>query len=457
MKDYSIHPASYKDPSGFVFLSKGTIYRQVNQRYANVYDHLMSSGLYEKLIRERSLIPHQEVEENVTGEINSYKTIQPEKIEFISYPYEWCFEELRDAALLTLKILKLSLDHGMILKDATPYNIQLHRGAPVFIDTLSFEIYNPSQPWVAYRQFCKNFLFPLYLEHYLNSDIQKIMMAYMDGIPVDLTSKLLPVKSGLNLGVWLHVYLQNSVRGNDKGGKENTGFNKRKLLNLVSHLEGIIQGFQSKTGKSVWSNYYDETILGQDYLREKESIFRHFLTSVSAKNALDLGANDGYFTKILSAHNISVVATDTDSRSISKLYSYIRNHKTENIHPIVLDIANPSPALGFNNKERQSFHDRVKPDLVLALALTHHLVIGNNMNLSMLAKYFAGFAPQLIIEFVPKADEKVQQMLATRDDVFDDYHQQGFEESFLHYFSIIGSTDIPGTTRTMYLMRRITN
>src|SRR5262249_10274793 len=154
----------------------------------------------------------------------------------------------------------------------TPYNIQFKEGKPIFIDTLSFEKYDPTQPWVAYRQFCQNFLFPLYLEHYLHTDIQKIMSCYIDGIPVDITAKLLPLKSNLNLGVWLHVYLQNSIRANNKGSNTTVSFNQTKLLNLVSHLESIIKGFTNRKIKSTWSNYYEETILGKEYLKEKERI-----------------------------------------------------------------------------------------------------------------------------------------------------------------------------------------
>jgi hypothetical protein len=455
MHRYKLHPASFKDPSGFIFESEGTLYRQVNSVYAENYDLLMSSGLYNFLTDRKYLIPHTEIDENFTGRPEWYKTLLPEKINFISYPYEWCFQQLKDAAMLTLNILRSSLDFGMILKDATPYNIQFHNGAPVFIDTLSFEKYDPSQPWVAYRQFCTNFLFPLYLEFYLHTDIQKIMSAYMDGIPVDITSRLLPLKSGLNLGVWLHVYLQNSVKGNDKNEKETAHFNKKKLLNLVVHLESIIGGFNQKPVRSTWSNYYEETILGKEYLQQKENIFRELVKGVEAECVLDIGGNDGHFTKILAEQFSQVVSIDSDSRSISKLYDYIRKSKAANITPLVIDVANPSPALGFNNRERASFNQRVQAGFVLALALVHHLVIGNNISLPMLASYFNDIAPQLLIEFASKEDEKVRQMLATRQDVFYDYDEQHFEMYFSEYFHITNKVAIPGSNRTMYLMKRI--
>ena len=243
MAKFKRHPASFKDPSGFIFEADGKIYRQVNEVYSREYDLLMSSGLYKELTDKQWLVSHQEIDQNFTGPSEWYKTLLPEQVEAVTYAYEWCFEELKDAALLTLQILRTSLDYGMIIKDATPFNIQFHKGRPVFIDTLSFEKYDPLQPWVAYRQFCQHFLFPLYLEYYLKADLQKTMTTYVDGIPVDITSKLLPFKSSLSLGVWLHVYTQNTFRHSKSSKAEQIRFNKKKLLSLISHLESIIRNF----------------------------------------------------------------------------------------------------------------------------------------------------------------------------------------------------------------------
>jgi len=327
----------------------------------------------------------------------------------------------------------------------------------VFIDTLSFDVYNPAQPWVAYRQFCQCFLFPLYLEHYLKKDVQKILSAYIDGIPVDVTARLLPWKSNLSLGVWLHVYLQNTVQRNRKeGGPANTvQFQKKKLLDLISHLESIFQRFPAeRTYKTTWNNYYEDTILSKDYLQQKEVIIRRMLEPLSLQTALDLGANDGYFSRILAERGVQVIATDVDGQCINRLYGEIRKKNLSNILPLILDISNPSPAIGFHNRERASFHERMQTDLVLALALVHHLVIGKNIPLPMLAEYFYAIAPQLIIEFVPKEDEKVQQMLKSRNDVFDEYDQSHFEQYFSAYFTIRAQEKVTGTHRILYYMQR---
>lgn len=455
MSNYSRHPASFKDPAGFIFQANGTVYRQVNKAYAGTYDQLMSSGLYQSLVSKQQLIAHEEIAENLTGTPQWYKTLQPDTIPFISYPYEWSFEQLRDAARLTLRILRTAIDHGMVLKDATPFNIQFVKGRPIFIDTLSFDIYDPSKPWVAYRQFCQCFLFPLYLEHYLKTDVQKILSTYIEGIPVDVTARLLPWKSNLSLGVWLHVYLQNTVQRGRKEGSSHLQFQKKKLLDLITHLESILQRFpEERTYKTTWNNYYEDSILSQAYLQEKEKLFRQYCAGLTVQRALDIGANDGYFSKILAAEGVDVIATDVDGQCINRLYGEVRKKKITNLLPLILDISNPSPAVGFYNRERASFFERTNTDLVLALALVHHLVIGKNIPLPMLAAWLHDIAPHLIIEFVPKEDPKVQQMLSSRQDVFEDYTRTDFENYFLEYFNILAQNQVPGTHRILYLMQK---
>jgi len=455
MTNVARHPASFKDPAGFIFEANGKIYRQVNKVYGQQYQHLMESGLYNQLISGNQLIPHSTINENLTGEEEWLLTLIPEQLSFISYPYEWCFDQLKDAALLTLSVLRTSLDKGMILKDATPFNIQFVNGKPLLIDTLSFDRYDETMPWVAYRQFCESFLFPLYLEHYLKIDCIKWLSNYIHGIPVDVTAKLLPWRSKWNLGVRLHVMLQNNVRIRKTTQKVQPAFSKQKLLNLITHLESIIRNLSSGYPSiSTWSNYYDETILGKEYLDRKEIILKKFLGTISYTSVLDLGANDGYFSRLLAKDNKSVLAVDSDSRCINNLYQLIKREPLTGIIPLIIDLSNPSPAIGFNNTERSSFGQRAKADLALALALIHHLVIGKNIPLPELAGYFAKMAPQLIIEFVPKEDEKVKQLLSERADIFSSYDAASFETNFSRYYTILAKELIPGTTRTLYCLAR---
>lgn len=456
MTDFTPHPASFKDPSGFVFLENGRIYRQVNKRYAAQYDHLLQSGLYEALVSDHLLLPHREIPENRSGLPDWYKTLAPEPVPYLSYSYEWSYDELGDAALLTLALQRKAMAHQMVLKDATPFNIQFYRGKPVWIDTLSFEIYDHSQPWVAYRQFCEFFLFPLYLGFYLKTDLQKIMRVYMEGLPAAITARLLPLRSRFNMGVWLHVYLQHSVQKSESHlPAAKAEFSSRKLLNLIDHLESIIHRLlrRRKAGTG-WSNYYTESISSREYLVAKESLFRSFCDRLPVGEVLDLGANDGYFSRILAEKGWQVIAVDADAHCINSLYRFVKEKKITRLLPLVMDITNPSPAIGFANREGTAFHERIKTGLVAALALIHHLSIGKNIPLANLAGYFADLAPHLIIEFVPREDKKVQEMLAHREDIFRDYTEYEFERHFSDYFDITEKQLIPGTLRTLYLMKR---
>lgn len=446
--------ASYKDPSGFVFLANNIIYRQVNTVYASRYEHLMQSGLYEALTTKHWLIPHTELNENLTQSGNWYKTLRPEPIHFISYACEWSGAQLRDAGILTLLIMRKAMEQGMSLKDATPYNVQFHAGRPVFIDTLSFDFYDDSKPWIAYRQFCESFLYPLLLERYTGTPVHHWLTMYPDGIPATVIARLLPFKSRFNAGVALHVFLPASVAKKNKHTGKTAAFSKQKMANLLQHLESMLRKTGKRTDQTTWSNYYDETILGQEYLQAKEVIFRKMLQASDAGTALDLGANNGYFSRILAAESRQVIATDFDEQCITDLYAQTKKDKIRNILPLLLDIAHPSPASGFRNTERPAFFQRIRAELVTALALIHHLAISKNIPLPLLAAWFSEIAPQLIIEFPDKQDEKVQLLLANREDIFDNYTEAGFEAAFNQYFEIRQKERIPGTTRVLYLMTR---
>jgi 2-polyprenyl-3-methyl-5-hydroxy-6-metoxy-1,4-benzoquinol methylase len=455
---YQHHPASFKDPSGFVFKSNGKYYRQVNKSYAEDYDKLMSSGLYKILVEKKLLIPHTEVNENSGQSPDWYKTLLPEQLSFISYPYEWSFDELKDAALLTLRVQKIAVKHGMILKDATSFNIQFYEGRPVFIDTLSFEKYDESKPWIAYKQFCECFLFPLLIEHYLKIDVQKLLSVYLEGIPASTTAKLLPFKSRFKLSTWLHVYLQASVTSNTKPTNKTAtaSFSKAKLLKLIESLQNTIKPLHVKsTIQSTWNNYYGETILSKNYLDAKEKVFRDFVSDINDGRTMDVGCNDGYFSKILAEKNSNVIAVDFDSQCVNKLYLDIKSGAVKDILTFCIDLTNPSPAVGFNHAERQSFADRAKADTVTALALIHHIVLSKNVPFSDVAKMLSDLTRKhLIIEFVPISDEKSQQLIANKPTYHKPYDPDAFENHFSTYFEIEKKQIIPGTERILYRMKK---
>ena len=450
MPTHQQHPSSFRDPSGFVFETAGKVYRQVNSSYAPDYDLLIQSGLYKELTENHWLISHEETELKATASPHPYKTLIPQFIPFISYPYEWCFEQLQDAALLTLKILRNAIDHGMILKDATPYNIQFLSGKPVFIDTLSFEKYHPHKPWIAYRQFCETFLYPLLTTKYTGLEIHRLFMAYPEGIPAAVAASTLPAKARFSLGNWLHVFLPASVK---KGkGKLETGFNKSKLLRIVDHLENVIKSLTSSVvNQSVWNLYYEEEILNEQYLNRKKELVKAMMKE-SDQNIIDLGCNRGLFSNLVANSDRNIVAADDNAYSISQLYKEVRQNKNH-ILPLCIDLMNPPGDAGFGNGERKAFYQRMRFDLCLSLALVHHICIGKNVPFEKLASFLARVATSLIIEFIPKQDEKVQLLLSGRKDIFPNYDQGHFESAFNENFIVEDCREIEGSGRIVYRMK----
>jgi hypothetical protein len=444
------HQASYRDPSGFVFTRNGELYRQVNKVYQKDFEHFIGSGLYQELTDAGLLIKHQQIDQNFTGTENWHTTLKPEKLLYISYPYEWCFEQLKDAALLTLQLAETGLRYDMILKDATPYNVQLHKSKLVLIDSLSFEIYKEEQPWVAYRQFCESFLVSLALMHFHQQPLQRLLYSYPDGIPLEIANRLLPWRSRLNLHAYLHIHLQNKIAQKKASSDSTVSFSRQKLVNLLRSLKTLVASFKLER-KGVWSDYYSEAENRSGYLANKKSVVTEWVNSLSnIASSIDLGANDGTFSEILSAGIIRTISVDGDHFAISKLYHSIKGSKKD-IHPLLMDLSNPSGSTGFLN-ERASFVNRTQTDLVLVLALIHHLAIGKNIPFERIASFLKELGRNLIIEFIPKNDEKVQLMLSQRKDIFEWYQEQSFVNAFGQYFIIKESKKLLPSDRTLYLM-----
>jgi hypothetical protein len=455
-RQVEIAGASFRDPSGYVFTSAGVLYRQVNRIYQDNYDRLIESGLYQALVKDGLLIPHQEVEVEPLDASSCYKIIQPEPVEFISYPYEWSFSQLKDAARTTLKIQKKALEHGMTLKDSSAYNIQYHHGRPVLIDTLSFEVYQEGQPWVPYRQFCQHFLAPLSLMVYRDIRMGQLLRVYIDGLPLDLVSNLLPWKTHLVFPLYIHIHLHASSQKRYSARPVET----TRKMSLVS-LQGLIDSLESGVKRLHWSPvgtdwgaYYDEHNYTQAGLEDKQHIVAKFLDQIQPKSAWDLGANTGLFSRLASDRGIPTIAFDIDPGAVEQNYLTSRKNHERNILPLLSDLTNPSPAIGWENRERHSLLERTPVDAIIALALIHHLVISNNVPLDRLASFFHRLGRWLVIEFVPKSDSQVQKLLASRQDIFTDYNLENFEAVFSKYFTIHQRQDILNSERKLYLMEK---
>jgi hypothetical protein len=448
MKEFS----SFRDPSGVVLRQDGIILRQVNMCYKAQYDALMAK-LYGSLTAEGLLIEHVELNQSLEDE-NAYRLIQPVQIPFISYPYEWSFGQLKDAALTTLRIHRAALDQDMILKDASAYNIQFLKCRPVLIDTLSFDFYQPGSPWPAYGQFCRHFLAPLMLMAYKDLRLNQLMRVYIDGIPLDLASTLLKGKGGFAARQHIHWHAQSTRRhGQDgKGQVRKITISKFSHTALIDSLIRIVEKMRLKGVETEWGNYYAHTNYSDTAAESKEKLVASFLSAISPQTTWDLGANDGRYSRLALESGGSVVAFDVDPIAVERSY-HAAKAASESMLPLVLDLTNPSPAMGFANRERIGIADRQRPDCVLMLAVIHHMVISNNLPQPMLAEWLASITRNLIIEFVPKEDSQVCTLLATRDDIFTDYTKDGFERAFSGWFDILRQDPVEGSKRTLYLMR----
>ena len=462
--------SSFRDPNGFIFKTNGELYRQINKSYQDSYDHLMSSGLYEELVGLDLLIPHSE-----TGyeEVNShadqagaYKVIKPEIIPYISYPFEWSFSQLKDAALCTIRVQLLALKYGMVLKDASAYNIQFRQASPIFIDTLSFDLYQEGEAWVAYKQFCQHFIGPLALMMYCDERLSQLFRVYMDGLPLDLVSRLLPKKTWFKYSLLSHVHLHAKTQAHYANMAEDSSGGKKIQSRKISAFafEALIKSIESCVVKmhwhlsdTEWGDYYSATNYEDLAMLHKEELITEYISQLPDRPGLahDLGANNGHFSRIVASLGIKVISQDIDPTAVEKNYLHVKSSSETNILPLVLDLTNPSSDMGWQLQERDSLLRRCHDSFVLALALIHHLAISNNVPLEKVAEFFASLASILIIEFVPKQDSQVQRLLATREDIFPDYNKQGFEKAFSQYFTITRSEVIVDSERTLYLLYRV--
>jgi hypothetical protein len=449
-------PGSFRDPAGFLFRQQGTLYRQINQPYRPHYDRLLQSGLYQKLCSSGLMVSHDEVDRGLARTPSAYKIIRPQELPFISYPFEWSFSQLKDAALLTIRIQKTALEHDLSLKDASAYNIQFCNGKPLLIDTLSFEEYAPGRPWIAYRQFCQHFLAPLALMAERDVRLGRLLAQFLDGIPLDMASRLLPFSSRLRFSLLSHIHLhaRSQAHFQDKPHKAaGRNLSRFSLMALIDSLESAVTGLKWRPPRSAWSAYYDHTNYAPDAAAGKKRCVDDFLAMINPAHSWDIGANTGAFSRLATERRIPTVSLDIDPSAVELNYLQGRREKNPYLLPLLGDIANPSPGIGWENSERMSLLERGPVDAVLALALIHHLAIANNLPLAKVAALFQRLCRWLIIEFIPKEDSQVQRLLASREDIFSGYHVHGFEEEFSRFFSIARREKIVRSERIVYLMK----
>ena len=456
-----VDPASFRDPSGHVFRRDGVLYRQVQPMASRDWEAFRSTGLYDRLVADRLIVEHADAPLSAAALPEAVAVIQPRELAFISYPYEWSFSQLKEAALLTLELQSRALDAGMRLKDASAYNIQLDAGHPILIDSLSFEVDEATEPWPAYRQFCEHFLAPLALIAMRDARCGLMLREFIDGIPLDLAARLLPGRSRLNLGLSAHVHLHAGAQrraANEPPPAEGAAKPVRKLSAtgqraLLDSLRRTVEGLRWEPSGH-WTEYATTTSYSETATASKAEIVREMLAAVGGSTAWDVGANTGVYSAMAAEAGYRVIAWDQDAGSVEAHWRRVRRDGNPAILPLVLDLANPSPAIGWALEERASFLERGEPDLVMGLALVHHLAIGNNVPLPAVARLFARMAPHAIVEFVPKEDPMTRRLLAARRDIFDHYSIDGFRAAFGGPFEIVREAPITDSPRTLFLLAR---
>ena len=448
--------ASFRDPAGFIFHQNGEVFRYVSSDFSTKYRSFRNSKLYTSLVEKGYLVSSEEIAEETTPQGTTLIT-KPTKIPFVSYPSEWTFSQLKEAAKLTLEIQSMCLKHNMSLKDASVYNVQYIGSQPIFIDTLSFEPWQGKLPWKAYRQFCQHFLAPLTLSSYCDVRLHSLYTSHLDGIPLDLAKRLLPFKSYLHPSRFLHLWLHETFQ-QDKWAKKATqtevesigSVPPKSAFGLNESLHASIDSLQSKKSKSSWNTYYQGDSYNDEAFGEKKSILETMLNHLNPQTVWDLGSNDGFFTELVSKHSKYSVAFDFDVTCLENMYQRLRGQNNQDILPLYLNIANPTPGIGWENKERKSLFDRGPCDLALALAVVHHLVVTAAIPLPKIVDFFRKVSRNLIIEYVPPTDPKFQQISRSNPNDFSFFTEEYFQTTFLKSFTLVKRLPIHSSKRTIY-------
>jgi len=431
----------------------------------------MNSGLYDALIYEGVMIPHEEVNpesvpfNNVDFSfLNIYKKILPKQIGFQSYPFEWSFSQWVKAISTYLIINKLALKHGMILKDATPYNFYFECGKAIMFDTSSFTFFKNGDPWIAYRQFCSEFLSPVFLMHYNGHRWARLTRTHISGLPLNFVSKQLPFSSWFNFTCLLHIHFHSRYSNDEDDRKEKLslklkrkGFTQEKFELLLYSIDRNIKKIsKTKIKISNWQNYYDRDIESPEYLNHKLSAIKNWLESIKPKTVLDIGANTGKFSFLASLSSEKVISLESDEASVNFLDDYVELKKITNIKTVINDLAEPTPDLGMLGKEISNIFLRAKSEVVLSLAIVHHLFIKHKMSFEHISELLSKFSEKyVIVEFISFEDNKVELLRKDKLINIEDYNEDSFRKSLMAYFTILEVIKLKCSTRKLFLARKL--
>jgi hypothetical protein len=455
-----LEPGSFRDPESRVFYAGDDVFRALSADGLSDFEALEASGLLdgERVVRtERAdgiadaagLLVHEPA-----------AILRHERIPFVSYPYEWTFSMLKDAALLQLDLLLASLEHDLVLKDSTPYNVQFKGARPTFVDVGSFERLREGEPWVGYRQFCMLYLYPLLLQSAKDVPFQPWLRGAIDGITPSQMRGVMSFRDRFRKGVFTNVFLHARLearyadRPQQVKDEVKRVFKKELFVANVRKMRKLVQRLSWDPPEGVWTAYGERNSYTDDDARRKDEFVREVATSRNWNLVWDIGANNGRYSRIAAEGARTVVAVDADQGPVELLYRDLREEGNEQILTLTMNLADPSPGLGWRGLERRSMPDRGKPDLVLALALVHHVAISANVPVKEFIDWLASLDTALVIEFPTREDPMVKKLLAPkRDGLHPDYELGFFERTLGEAFDIERSERLESGTRVLYYAR----
>jgi hypothetical protein len=452
---------SFRDPLTRVFLDGPAVWRGLSSEALADFEALASKPFFAAALERGELVGTELVTESpLPGEWAG--TLRHQRIDVLSYPFEWSFEMLRDAARLQLDLTRRALAEQMITKDASSYNVQFVGPQPVFIDIGSFERLRKGEPWAGYRQFCELFLNPLYIQAICDVPFQPLLRGHVDGVTPEVAAAIIGRRGRFTKGVFSNVRLHagaerkyaDADRERDvRAELKSAGFGPALIDAQLRNLEKAIDQLKWRRQGSIWSNYTDRGHYTDRDLDTKSKFVAEAVTRLgSAPTVLDLGANDGHFSRLaVDAGAASAIAVDSDHLVVDRLYRQLREQGEKRITPLVIDLADPSPAVGWRGRERPSFVDRMRPDLVLCLAVVHHLALTNNVPLDEIVAFLADFDCPLVVEFPHRDDPMATRLLARkRQGLFESYDLTPWERALEARFVVDERLDLPSGTRTLY-------
>ena len=464
----SAEPGSFRDPESRVAIGDdGAVYRLLSEHGLADWRQLADSELWARRVADGSLIATEEAPQALRSDAFAgllpagvpAAALRHERVPFVSYPYEWTFSMLKDAALLQLDCELEALDEGMTLKDASPYNVQWRGSEPVFIDVGSFERLREDEPWIGYRQFCMLNLYPLMLQAYKGVAFQRFLRGSLEGITPTECARLLSGFDRLRRGVLVHVHLHARLerRYSRASGREVKGelrrarFQPELIRSNVKRLRRLVSALDWRPGKTTWSEYRQTSTYTDSDAELKEAFVRRAAARRERSLTWDLGCNDGAYSRIAAQHSETVLGIDSDHGTAEVLYRTLREQRQKRILPLVVDLADPSPGLGWRGVERTTLERRGAPDLVLCLAFIHHVTIGNNVPVREFVRWLADIGAEIVIEFPGRDDPMVDRLLAgKREGSNPDYERGHFERCLGEAFEIADTVDLPSGTRTLY-------